>query len=237
MPVTGSMPGHVYRAGEPSRTGRVGGESGLVALTVGEFELGPALAVPLIECGRIHGVLTAAQRAGAPAFSPGDLDMVGSFGNHAALAIDLAEARAEQELGRILDDRERIAADLHDHVIQRLFATGLSLQGAAALARDDPMKQRLATAIDELDGTIRQIRSAISNCTSGRRTGTAACAVGCSPWLPTSAQCSVSTRGCVFPDCWRTPCRRLSWRTCSRSCATRWAMSPGTSAPAASRST
>ena len=84
------------------------------------------LAVPLLGSGRVHGVLTAARLSGRPGFTDADVDMAGSFANHAALAIELAEARAQQQLNALLDDRERIAADLHDHVIQRLFASGLT---------------------------------------------------------------------------------------------------------------
>ena len=156
VPVAGSLPGRAYSTGEPARTGHAGEGSGLMAA-----ELGPALAVPLIGSGRMHGVLTVARRAGRPGFSAADLAMASSFGTQAALAIDLAEARAVQELARTLADRERIAADLHDHVIQQLFATGLSLQTAAAITREDPMRIRLDVAINDLDGTIRQIRSTI----------------------------------------------------------------------------
>jgi len=70
----------------------------------------------------------------------------------------LARARADLAL---VDDRERIARDLHDTVIQRLFAVGLSLQGAASRAGADPALERMRQAIDDIDDTIRDIRSAI----------------------------------------------------------------------------
>ena len=68
-----------------------------------------------------------------------DLDMAGGFANQAFVALELAGARAEQQRAALLDERERIAADLYDHVIQRLFASGPSLQALAAiLARARP---------------------------------------------------------------------------------------------------
>lgn len=73
-------------------------------------------------------------------------------------ADELAEARAQLAL---VEDRERIARDLHDTVIQRLFAVGLSLQGALVRAESPELAERLEVAIDEIDGTIRDIRTAI----------------------------------------------------------------------------
>ncbi len=78
---------------------------------------------------------------------------------------ELEQARArleeqEREL-RLISDRERIGRDLHDTVIQRLFATGLLLQSASALITNDAARQRVEKAVDELDVTIRQIRTAI----------------------------------------------------------------------------
>ena len=85
-----------------------------------------------------------------------------------AIVRDITERRnADEELGRaradlaLVDDRERIARDLHDTVIQRLFAVGLSLQGAASRAGADPAFERMRQAIDDIDDTIRDIRSAI----------------------------------------------------------------------------
>jgi signal transduction histidine kinase len=87
--------------------------------------------------------------------------MAGVFANHAAVAIELAEARAEQHRARMADDRDRIAADLHDHVIQRLFAAGLTLNSVAAGLPPGRPTDRILATIDDLDQTIRQIRAAI----------------------------------------------------------------------------
>jgi signal transduction histidine kinase len=106
-------------------------------------------------------VVCVARLLGRPAFTAEDLDMACGFANHAALAIELADARAEKQRAALLDDRERIAADLHDHVIQRLFAAGLSLQALVGPLGDGPMTDRLLGAIGTLDDTIRQIRGSI----------------------------------------------------------------------------
>ena len=69
---------------------------------------------------------------GRPAFEPADLEMAEAFAKHATVAIELVKARADQQRLAVLEDRDRIARDLHDHVIQRLFAAGLSLQSLAS---------------------------------------------------------------------------------------------------------
>jgi signal transduction histidine kinase len=160
LPAAGSLSGRVYTTAAPELLAHLAG-GGLATLTSGEVELGAALSVPLTGSGRVHGVLTAARRAARPGFTPADVDMVAGFANHAALALELVEARREREWARLLDDRERIAADLHDHVIQRLFAAGLSLQGLLATAGPGRMAERLRATIGDLDDTIKQIRASI----------------------------------------------------------------------------
>jgi signal transduction histidine kinase len=77
------------------------------------------------------------------------------------MAVEFAEARADQERMAVLADRHRIARDLHDHVIQRLFATGLRLQQLAARTGPGPVADRIETHVGELDETIGEIRSTI----------------------------------------------------------------------------
>ena len=95
--------------------------------------------------------------------------MAAGFANQAAVAIELAEARAEQQRAAMLDERERIAADLHDHVIQRLFAAGLSLQSPGR-HRAGPGRPTGLTTVDDLDATIRQIRTSIFQLSSTPQT-------------------------------------------------------------------
>ena len=91
----------------------------------------------------------------------GDLRMAEAFANHAAIALELSDRREGQRQLEVLEDRHRIARDLHDHVIQRLFATGLSVQAAAVRSADPDVASRLQTAVEDMDDTIRQIRTSI----------------------------------------------------------------------------
>jgi signal transduction histidine kinase len=159
MPTEGSLSGRVLSTGTALR--RSAGDDDSEAITVPGLEVGAALAVPLQGSSRVHGVLWVSRRRGQPAFGAEEVDMVAGFANQAALAIELAEARAEQQRVVMLDERERIAADLHDHVIQRLFAAGLSLQSTAATLGPGKATDRIVATVDDLDATIRQIRTSI----------------------------------------------------------------------------
>ena len=123
---------------------------------------GPALIAPLAADGTVLGLLIVAHGADSPQFdSEADVNLMSTFAGQAALALERARAQDERELLVVLEDRERIARDLHDVVIQRLFATGLQLQSAARLAARPEVGQRVNAAVDDLDATIRDIRSAI----------------------------------------------------------------------------
>lgn len=124
--------------------------------------LGPALIVPLSTAERALGVLVLIW-ADVHDFIPTEMvDVAGSFGAQAAVTLVLAEARREHERLAVYEDRDRIARDLHDLVIQRLFATGMMLQGTTRID-DVPegVSTRVARAVDELDETIKEIRQTI----------------------------------------------------------------------------
>ncbi len=125
--------------------------------------LSPRLAtvVPLVTADALHGLLVVAHRPSEGRDSAEDLAMLTAFAGQAALALERAHSQEEREMFVILEDRERIARDLHDVVIQRLFATGLQLQTAATLSTRPEVATRINSAVDELDTTIREIRSAI----------------------------------------------------------------------------
>src|SRR5439155_728320 len=123
---------------------------------------GPALVAPLAASGTVAGLLIVAHAAEGPRFDDDqDVSLLSTFAGQAALALERARAQEERELLVVLEDRERIARDLHDVVIQRLFATGLHLQSAANLAGRPEVGTRISNAVDDLDTTIRDIRSAI----------------------------------------------------------------------------
>lgn len=125
-------------------------------------ETGTALLVPLAAGGESLGVLAVAYRPGSVAFAEDpDVALVETFAGQAALALERARAQDERELLAVLGDRERIARDLHDVVIQRLFAAGMQLQGATRHAVRPEVRQRIDAVVDDLDTTIRDIRGAI----------------------------------------------------------------------------
>jgi signal transduction histidine kinase len=119
------------------------------------------LVLPLQGSDRVHGVLSVVRLRGRSVFTAEDLEMATGFANQAAITLELARARVDQQRAVLLDERERIAADLHDHVIQRLFATGLSLQALAATLEPGPTIDRVLHTVAELDTTIGQIRTTI----------------------------------------------------------------------------
>ena len=127
----------------------------------GHLAWGPTIGVPLRSTDTQAAVVIAARRGGRPVFDPAVGPLITEFADQVALALDMAE---RQQVARRLDvyaDRDRIARDLHDHVIQRLFAAGLSLQAAATRVRDDAVQQRLRQVVDQLDETVRDIRTTI----------------------------------------------------------------------------
>ena len=136
--------------------------------SIGEVEMvGSAIAVPLRTPDRILGVLTAIRFVDSPVgiHVPGTrelLELAEPFASQAAVTLVLAEAQRGQQRLAVYQDRDRIARDLHDLVIQRLFATGMSLQGATRLPDvPDEAAARVSRAVDELDETIKEIRHTI----------------------------------------------------------------------------
>ncbi|MEV4173274.1 GAF domain-containing protein [Nonomuraea sp. NPDC049709] len=123
--------------------------------------LGPELLMPLGAGRSVRGVLALAKRSGRLPFSGADLRMLEAFAGQAAIALELADTRRDAERLGLLEDRDRIAKDLHDVVIQRLFATAMTLMSTVRLVERPEAANRLQHAIDELDETIRQIRSTI----------------------------------------------------------------------------
>src|SRR5690606_3669307 len=109
---------------------------------------GPAVLVPLATEDTLHGVLVVAHHAGQQWGTDDDLPMLTTFAGQAALALERARAQEEREALLVLEDRERIARDLHDVVIQRLFATGLQLQTAARLATKPDVVNRITATVD-----------------------------------------------------------------------------------------
>ncbi|MFE1766731.1 GAF domain-containing protein [Streptomyces angustmyceticus] len=121
---------------------------------------GPVIAVPLqLDTG--CGALRLSRLAGRPAFDDAEVALISGFADQAVIALELARRRAESEELTVLHDRDRIARDLHDLAIQRLFATGITLQSATRLIDRPEAAERVGRAVNDLDTTIKIIRSTI----------------------------------------------------------------------------
>ena len=138
-------------------------EMGAVAISdEGEpLTLGPAMLIPLMAAGRPSGVLAVARETARPRFTEAELEMASDFAGQASLALELARGRADRQRLELLEDRSRIARDLHDHVIQRLFASGLGLQSVAGLIADPTLRARIEAEVATMDEAIAQIRTAV----------------------------------------------------------------------------
>ncbi|MGJ9423678.1 sensor histidine kinase [Aeromicrobium sp. CF3.5] len=123
-------------------------------------ELGPAMTIPVAMGSGVGGVLIVARLHGSPVFGVRDLDMGTSFASHVSVSIERAESRMVRQRVALLEERSRIARDLHDHVIQRLYATGLSLQ-AVAMKLPAEAAEDVTGQIREIDASIAQIRQSI----------------------------------------------------------------------------
>ncbi|HTW01278.1 MAG TPA: GAF domain-containing protein, partial [Streptosporangiaceae bacterium] len=156
-PLADSLAGQVIRSGKPSLV--MGDGRKATAAAVGT-EIGPLIAVPLVAGERVLGALLLGRTTARTGYTESDLGMAATFAGYAAVAMELAFARADQVLLAQAEDHERIAGDLHDHVIQELFALGMKLQGQAARS-DRATADRIYGYIDTLDEVIKKIRASI----------------------------------------------------------------------------
>ena len=152
IPLEGSPIGEAFIQRTPGRFNHIELEGAVT---------GPALVLPLRASDEVAGVLVALRPVGASPFSSEQFDMMTAFVDQAALAWQLASTQRQMRELSILTDRDRIARDLHDHVIQRLFAVGLALQGTIPRARAPEVQHRLTECVDDLQQVIQEIRTAI----------------------------------------------------------------------------
>jgi signal transduction histidine kinase len=158
-PIHGSIAGTVYRTGTARPVTDIAADTEPEPLFATAPTYGPALVVPL--GGPVAmGVLIAANLVGGAEFAAEEAAVTGAFAGQAALAIQLAEAQQTRRQLAVYTDRDRIARDLHDHVIQRLFAVGMALESVNRQAAP-ALQTRLHRAVDDLDHTIREIRATI----------------------------------------------------------------------------
>lgn len=155
----GSLPHVAMSSGRPQLIDDIAEHPQPTHLSAATY--GPEMAVPMRGKNGSHGVLVVARYRDRPRFTEIDVDVAASFAAHATMALELAQANEDRERMLVLQDRERIARDLHDHVIQRLFATGLTLQALASGAGSEQTKTGLAPQIEEIDQISRQVRNTI----------------------------------------------------------------------------
>ncbi len=156
-PLADSLAGQAISTGKPALVTGTRLQAAAAALGA---DTGPLIVVPLAAGEQVRGALLLGRSAARPGFTETDLDMAASFADHAAVAMELAQARADQIMLARVADHDRIAGDLHDHVIQELFALGMSLQSHAA--RSDPATaERVNGYADTLNDVIRKIRTSI----------------------------------------------------------------------------
>ena len=161
LPVSASVSGEVLTSGEAVVLEDFGHDERVAGAAREHMPLGPAIILPLGAPGDVRGVFTVGRDTGAMPLAHEAVEMVQTFAAQAGIALELAEHRQDAERLAIFQDRDRIARDLHDLVIQRLYATGMSLQGAMPLLTRPEAATRVSSAVDALDETIREIRSAI----------------------------------------------------------------------------
>jgi len=166
LTMDGSLAGHVVSTGEALVVPDVAADqrTDLQASSLeGWPRSGPAMLVPLRTVEGVEGVLALAWSAEREAqFHAVDVRLPQQFAEQAALALQVARARADQQRLMVFEDRDRIGRDLHDLVIQRLFAVGLGLENTARMIEDRPdIAERVSTAVDDLDDTIKDIRRTI----------------------------------------------------------------------------
>ncbi|GGO98958.1 GAF domain-containing sensor histidine kinase [Wenjunlia tyrosinilytica] len=161
LPVDGSLVGLALAEGRPVMSDDVCDDPRIREGQRRLAGLGPAVAAPIKSGEAVRGVLLLVRDRGRPAFSQDEVEPLLGFAGQAAVAMELEERRSGAEQIALLEDRDRIARDLHDLAIQRLFATGMTLQSADRLIDHTGASERVQRAVNDLDETIKIIRSTI----------------------------------------------------------------------------
>lgn len=160
-PLAGSLAGEAFRRGRSVNVADPAGDGRSHRKVSRGRSLGPTLVVPLVAGGRVFGVLSVANQPGEPPFGPEQQQLVELFAAQASVAVEYTRVREELEQVAILEDRERIGRELHDGVIQSLFAVGMNLQATALAAGRADVSERIENAVTEIDSAIRDLRNYI----------------------------------------------------------------------------
>lgn len=161
FPIEGSVSGQVIRERRAVVLEDAAADERAYQPVVRLGDIGPQMLVPLSVKDGAFGTLAAANVHGGRRFGPEDVRMLESFADQAAIALEYARAQREVQRLAVLEDRERIAKELHDGVIQALFAVGMGLQGTALVSGGDETPQRIENAVVEIDRVIRDLRNYI----------------------------------------------------------------------------
>ncbi len=160
VPVEGTAAGDASITGETQVVDDATQDPRVFLPAIGALQPGSVVYAPVSGAGGVFAVLSVDIAKGGRSFDALDIDVIGSFARQAGLAIELARSRGNQDRVRMLEDRERIGRNLHDTVVQRLFAVGMLLQ-ATITNRSGEDTDRISRAIDEIDATIKEIRTSI----------------------------------------------------------------------------
>ncbi|TGB08832.1 GAF domain-containing protein [Streptomyces palmae] len=161
LPAT-TLAAKVYHSNQRVTCGSLSDEPRAASGSAAQVDLGPRFLLPLGGGEHARGVLQVANLPGGAEFSEATMAMIDGFADQAALAMEIAEHRREAEQLMVLSDRDRIARDLHDLAIQRLFASGLTLNSVLGRVSDRPqVSERIQRVVDDLDDTIKTVRGTI----------------------------------------------------------------------------
>jgi signal transduction histidine kinase len=161
LPAGTSISGKVLADGQPVTVDDFRHDPRASQAAQAALDLGPAMLLPLGNAGNVRGVLTVGRVAGAMPLPQGAMQLAMTFAAQAGIVLELAEHRQDAERLSIFEDRDRIARDLHDQVIQRLYASGMKLQGTLPLITRPLAEERVNSVVDDLDQIITDIRAVI----------------------------------------------------------------------------
>ena len=161
LPAEGSISGAVMKSGSSLMLDDVSADSRAYQPFVSVGHQGPALFVPLRVPGGATGTLMVVRLKGHPSFDEESRRLVETFADQASVAIEYGRAQTDLRRLGLMEERERIAKELHDGIIQSLFAVGMGLQRTAAMAVAPATADRIEKAVDELDRVIRDLRNYI----------------------------------------------------------------------------
>jgi signal transduction histidine kinase len=161
VPASRSISGAVMKSGRPLVTKNASEDSSAYQPIMRLGRVGPAIFVPLRIRGRATGSLMVANLKGGRRFDSETVRLVETFADQASVAMEYVRAQADVQRLGLMEERERIAKELHDGIIQSLFAVGMNLQGTALMSSSPETVARVERAVGELDNVIRDLRNYI----------------------------------------------------------------------------